>query len=254
MKVGMIGAGNMGFALLTAMTPHADLYVYDINPACCERASRCCQAHIQNSVAAVVEASEYVIVAVKPQFLGDIISELRVSWREDKVLISIVAGESLADWQQILGPQAQIARVMPNTSAQVGEAMNTVCFSKAVADPKAVTQLLEHTGKVLEIQENLMDIATGIAGCGPAFVYVLIEAMADAGVAGGLFRDQAYALAAQTVLGAAKMVQESGQHPAALKDAVCSPGGLTIKGVLALEKYGFRHSIEQAVLATMKDL
>lgn len=132
--------------------------------------------------------------------------------------------------------------------------MNTVCFSKAVADPKAVTQLLEHTGKVLEIQENLMDIATGIAGCGPAFVYVLIEAMADAGVAGGLFRDQAYALAAQTVLGAAKMVQESGQHPAALKDAVCSPGGLTIKGVLALEKYGFRHSIEQAVLATMKDL
>ena len=106
----------------------------------------------------------------------------------------------------------------------------------------------------MEIRENIMDAATGVAGCGPAFVYMFIEAMADAGVAGGLFRQQAYELAAQTVLGAAKMVLETGQHPAALKDAVCSPGGVTIQGVMALEKNGFRGSVQQAVCAAMNQV
>lgn len=254
MKVGFIGAGNMGSALMASMKDQADLYVYDIAAAACEKAECEFGAHIMHNIQELIQNSEIVFIAIKPQFLEEILDELKSSWSEEKVLASIVAGKSLAFWQDVLGTNAQIARIMPNTPAMVQEGMNTVCFSASLKDVNAIKRLLGYTGRVMELRESVMDAAMGVAGCGPAFVYMFIEALADAGVAGGLFRNQAYELAAQTVLGAAKMVLETGLHPAELKDAVCSPAGTTIRGVLALEKYGFRSSVEEAVLATQRKL
>lgn len=251
LTVGFIGAGNMGSALMAGMAGAARLLVYDISPEACERAETLCQAQIMPSLQALVEGSQVVFVAIKPQFLGEILDELKSSWQPDQVLASIVAGKSIAFWKEVLGANTKVARIMPNTPALVKEAMNTVCFSEEVQEAGEILALLRCTGRVMEIRENLMDAAMGVAGCGPAFVYMFIEALADAGVAEGLFRKQAYELAAQTVMGAAKMVLETGEHPAALKDAVCSPAGTTIRGVMALEEYGFRNSVEQAVEAAI---
>ena len=242
----------MGSARMAGMLGHAQLFVYDIAEAACRKAKETYQARIVGSIEELVSCSEVVFAAVKPQFLGEILDELKATWNDEKILASIVAGKSIADWQKVLGEKAQIARIMPNTPAMVQEGMSTVCFSSSLKDRQQILELLSHTGRVMEIRESVMDAAMGVAGCGPAFVYMMIEALADAGVAGGLFRQQAYELAAQTVLGAAKMVLETGEHPAALKDAVCSPAGTTIRGVMALENYGFRNSVEEAVMAAMR--
>ena len=254
MKVGFIGAGNMGSAMMASMKSQAELYVYDIAAAACEKAKLKFGAQITKDIQEVVAISDIVFVAIKPQFLDEILKQIKEAWSQEKILASIVAGKTLAFWQEILGEEAQIARIMPNTPAMVKEGMNTVCFSASLQDPEIILDLLSSTGRVMQLRENVMDAAMGVAGCGPAFVYMFIEALADAGVAGGLFRDQAYELAAQTVLGAAKMVLETGKHPAELKDAVCSPAGTTIRGVMALEKHGFRSSVEEAVLATRRKL
>ena len=181
-------------------------------------------------------------------------------------MATIVAGKSLDWWQQNLGP-CKIARIMPNTPAMVKEGVNAICFSKEMTedDKNLMTELLSYTGRVIPMREDLMGAAMGVSGCGPAYVYVFIEAMADAGayvyvfieamadagVAEGLPRKLAYEMAAQTVLGAAKMVLETGRHPADLKDAVCSPGGTTIRGVMALEDKGLRAAVEAAVEASL---
>ncbi len=254
MKVGFIGAGNMGAAMMASMKSQAELYVYDIAAAACEKAKLEFGAQITKDIQEVVASSDIVFVAIKPQFLDEILKQIKEAWSQEKILASIVAGKTVAFWQEILGEEAQIARIMPNTPAMVKEGMNTVCFSASLQDPEIIFELLSSTGRVMQLRENVMDAAMGVAGCGPAFVYMFIEALADAGVAGGLFRDQAYELAAQTVLGAAKMVLETGKHPAELKDAVCSPAGTTIRGVMALEKHGFRSSVEEAVLATQRKL
>lgn len=254
MKVGFIGAGNMGSALMASMKDHVELYVYDVSQKACENAYHQYGAETVSGVCEVVRKSDVIFVAIKPQFLEEIYQELQAEWTEEKVLASIVAGKSVSHWQEILGENAQIVRIMPNTPALVQEGMNTVCFSASLKENEKIMQLLSYTGRVMVLRESVMDAAMGVAGCGPAFVYMFIEALADAGVAGGLFRSQAYELAAQTVLGAAKMVLTTGEHPAALKDAVCSPGGTTIRGVLALEKNGFRNAVEEAVLATQRQL
>lgn len=251
MKVGFIGAGHMGSAMMNYMAKGAALYVYDIAPEAVDKAHKLYGANITESISELVSKSDTVVVAIKPQFLYTILDELKGIWQSNKVLLSIVAGVSIAEWEDILGDNTMIARVMPNTPAMVGEAMNTVCFSRAMQNQESILELLAYTGKVRVIREEQMAAATAVAGCGPAYVYMMIESLADAGVAGGLFRAEAYELAAQTVLGAAKMVLETGQHPAELKDDVCSPGGVTIKGVMALEQQGFRAAVESAVQAAM---
>ena len=242
----------MGSALMASMKNLAELYAYDIASDACCKAEKEFGAQITSDIPEVVQKSDILFVAVKSQFLGEILEDIQKNWEPNKILASIVAGKTIADWQAVLGQDAKIARIMPNTPAMVQEGMNTVCFSETLEAREGLLQLLRATGKVMELRENVMDAAMGVAGCGPAFVYMFIEALADAGVAGGLFRNQAYELAAQTVLGAAKMVLETGIHPAQLKDAVCSPAGTTIRGVLALEKHGFRNSVEEAVLATQR--
>ncbi|WP_201336205.1 pyrroline-5-carboxylate reductase, partial [Lactobacillus nasalidis] len=200
--------------------------------------------------AAIAAQSDVVFLGVKPYQVADSIKELGASAENDSVWISMATGVDLATLAELL-PGHDLVRMMPNTPVAIGQGMTS--YSSQSQRGKEIFQtLMAHSGKVVEISEGLMDAATAVAGCGPAFVYQFIEALGDAGVQNGLSRAQAIEMAAQTVLGSAQMVLESGQHPAQLRDAVTSPGGSTIAGVVELEKNGFRYAAISAVNAALK--
>ncbi len=194
--------------------------------------------------------SDIIIVAVKPAVVATVLGELsELKNISDKLIISIAAGVSLAKLSHYMGKEAKFIRVMPNTPAMVGEGMAALCKNSSVSDDEMLLaiNMFSTFGKAVCVTEKQMDAVTAVSGSGPAYVYMFIEALADGGVLEGLPRDTAYILAAQTVLGAAKMVLETGIHPGTLKDMVCSPGGTTIEAVASLENDGFRGSIIRAV-------
>ncbi|CBK74992.1 pyrroline-5-carboxylate reductase [Butyrivibrio fibrisolvens 16/4] len=196
----------------------------------------------------VVEFSDIIIIAVKPQYLADAIGGIRDMDYTDKVVVSIAAGQSLSHLRELFGKDLKLIRVMPNTPALVGEAMSALSPNELVTeeDTEIVVELFESFGKAEIVPEKLQDAVVGISGSSPAYVYMFIEALADGAVAEGMPRAQAYKFAAQAVLGSAKMVLETGEHPGVLKDNVCSPGGTTIEAVAALEALGFRNAVIEA--------
>jgi pyrroline-5-carboxylate reductase len=183
--------------------------------------------------------------------MADVLSELRGQLTQSHLVISIAAGIPLATIAQGLGPGPRLVRVMPNTPCLVGSGASAYCLGPGAtpADRELVGRLLAAVGRAVQTPEKLLDAVTGLSGSGPAFVYVMIEALSDGGVNMGLPRDVATTLAAQTVLGAAQMVLTTGQHPGALKDQVASPGGTTIAGLQALEEHGLRAALIAAVEA-----
>ncbi len=191
------------------------------------------------------------LLAVKPAQVPAVLKELRGYVNERHLVISIAAGVPLARLEEALETGARVVRVMPNTPALVGASASAYALGRAATaeDGELVRRLLSAVGLALEVPEPLLDAVTGLSGSGPAYLYLVIEALTDGGVAAGLPRDIALQLAAQTVLGAARMVLESGLHPAALKDMVTSPGGTTIEGIHALEKAGVRGAMMDAVRA-----
>jgi pyrroline-5-carboxylate reductase len=199
----------------------------------------------------VVEQSDVVILAVKPQQMAGVLAELGGKIADDKLVISIAAGVRLARLAEGLGSDARLVRVMPNTPCLVRQAACGYCLGeKATADDgQLVHQLLSAVGVAVEVPEKLMDAVTGLSGSGPAFVYTVIEALSDGGVRMGLPRNVATALAAQTVRGAAEMVLSTGEHTGVLRDRVTSPGGTTIAGIQALEESGLRAAVMAAVEA-----
>jgi pyrroline-5-carboxylate reductase len=207
-----------------------------------------------DSNSAVVAACDILILAVKPQIVPAVLDELRSVLTAQHLMISIAAGLTLKTLADGLNPSVRLVRVMPNTPCLVGASATGYSpdVTATPADIELVGKLFSAVGKSLRVAEPLLDAVTGLSGSGPAFVYVLIEALADGGVRCGLPRDVAQALAAQTVLGAAKMVVETNQHPAILKDAVASPGGTTIAGLHALERGGFRAAAMDAVEAATR--
>lgn len=201
----------------------------------------------------VVAASEVIVLAVKPQVMTEVLRGVEVSV-SNRLVVSVAAGVPICRIQESLGPQAGIIRAMPNTPAMVGAGMTALAVGPGVG-PEAVAfvrQMFESVGKVVLLEERHMDAVTGLSGSGPAYIFLAIEALADGGVKMGLPRETASVLAAQTVLGAAKMVLESGQHPARLKDQVASPGGTTIAGLHRLEQGGLRAVLMDAVEAATK--
>lgn len=251
----VIGGGQMGRAMVAGMLVReviAGDRVTVIDP--CEEVRAWWRSHlptvnVREDVAFDDENDEIVLLAVKPHVVAKVARQAKTLW-EGHLIVSIAAGiglSQLADW---FG-HARVCRVMPNTPALVGVGASAFCCSEEVSGPDrdAIEGMLGAIGLVVTVEESQMDAVTGLSGSGPAYIYVAIEALADGGVLEGLPRPLALKLAAQTVLGAAKMVAESGQHPAELRDAVASPGGTTIAGLRALEQNGFRSALIEAVSA-----
>ena len=222
---------------------------YDINEAAVRRAEQELGARGFSSGEALCEWADIVILAVKPQVLEGAVRPLRESL-SGKAVASIAAGWGL-DRLAALLPECRLCRIMPNTPAMVGAGMAAIAKETTFAPEElaCIQDVFSSIGRVVVVEERLFDAVTAVSGSGPAYLYMVIEAMADAGVREGLSRDNAVLLAAQTALGSAKMVLESGLHPAALRDMVCSPGGTTIDAVCKLEETGLRASIEAGVRA-----
>jgi len=252
MKIGFIGGGNMAGALAngvirSGLCKTCDVCVCDINEESLKKYDKEITTSTDNKKAL---ECDYIILAVKPFILSKVLKELSACDTNGKVFVSIAAGITTDEIKEILGCNAKVVRVMPNTPAQVAEGMTVIAQpDSCVTEDEllGVVQIFNAVGKTEIMAENMINAVTGISGSGPAYVFMFIEAMADAGVLGGIPRDRAYELAAQTVLGSAKMVLETGKHPAELKDMVCSPKGTTIEAVTELEKRGFRAAIIEAI-------
>lgn len=256
MKMTFIGCGNMGSAIMGGILKSGLASKEDItgaDPYALAREKAAGQFGIQTSDnnSEAVRGADVILIAVKPQGLEKAVEGLDRVITDEQLVISIVAGQSLERLEGLLGSDKKIVRVMPNTPALVGEGISAWCVNGHVndADKETVQKVLTSFGEAEEIPENLMGVVTSLSGSSPAYVFEFIEAMADAAVLDGMPRAQAYHFAAQTVLGSAKMVLETGRHPGELKDMVCSPAGTTIAGVAALEKGGFRGTVIDAVHA-----
>ena len=202
----------------------------------------------------IAAESRLIFVAVKPNLVAMVLEKLRPmlqSRASEVCVVSIAAGVTIATMEGVLGGDIPLIRMMQNTPVAVGEGMMVYALSPAAraSDAAALEAAMSRAGKILPLEEKLIDAATAVMGCGPAFAYLFAEALADGGVACGLTRAQAQVYAAQMLLGAAKMVLETGENPGALKDAVCSPGGSTIQGVRVLEEQAFRGAVIDAVIA-----
>jgi pyrroline-5-carboxylate reductase len=256
LTIGFLGAGKMATALargfLSAgwVTP-GTLFASDPVPAARSSFAAATGGQVSESNAEVVAGANLLILAVKPDQVAPLLTELGPRVTADHLLVSIAAGVTLAKLEGAATAGSRVVRVMPNTPALVGASASAFSVGSHAtrADAAQVQQLLGSVGLALEVPEKLLDAVTGLSGSGPAYAFLMIEALADGGVAAGLPRATAQRLAAQTLLGAAKMVLETGEHPGVLKDAVCSPGGTTIEGIHELEKGGLRAALIGAVRA-----
>lgn len=259
LAIGFLGAGQMATALAqgwraTGFLDSTKSLASDPVPAAREKFQTATGLKATASNFEVVAAADVLVLAVKPQTMHAVLGEVRSSLTERQLVVSIAAGITLKQLADNLGADTRLIRVMPNTPCLVGASAAGFAAGPAAtpADAELVARLFNAVGKAFALPEHLLDAVTGLSGSGPAFVYVMIEALADGGVRVGLPRDVALALAAQTVLGSAKMVLETGTHPASLKDAVASPGGTTIAGLHALERAGVRAGLIDAVEAAAK--
>jgi pyrroline-5-carboxylate reductase len=257
-RLAIIGCGQMAEALigglLAAHVAEADaLFATDISPGRRDLLKRRFGIRVGADNTEAASWAETVLLAIKPQILDDVLKELAPTM-ERRLLVSIAAGVSIQRLAAILPPSARIVRVMPNAPALVCAGMSAVAYGPGVTkqDKALVQALFQAVGRVVEIDERFMDAVTGLSGSGPAYVCLALEALADGGVKMGLPRSVAQLLAAQTALGAARMLLESGEHPARLKDRVASPGGTTIAGLHVLERGGLRACLIAAVEAATK--
>ena len=260
MKVGFIGLGNMATAIIggilqkNAVAPE-DILGSDVQEAAREKIKTEYNITTVTNNKDVASQVDILFLAVKPIFVPVVISEIKESVKKETIIVSIVAGKTLEYLADLFeNPDTKIVRCMPNTPALVLEGCTGVCANGNVTDGElnTVLQLLRCFGAAYIVTESMMDIVVGISGSSPAYVFMFIEAMADAAVAEGMPRAQAYNFAAHAVLGSAKLVLETGKHPGELKDMVCSPGGTTIQAVKVLEEMGLRATVIDAVEACIQ--
>jgi len=255
MKIGFIGTGNMAVPIIEGAIRggvlKAEEIVLDQNRSRAAALHEKLNVSLCGGLCELVEICDMLILAVKPNVVAKVLKEAGESLR-NKAIISIAAGWT-SEMLQKAAPESRILRVMPNTPALVGEGMSALSKMHTLTDDEAVLaeNIFSSFGRAVWVEEYMMEAVIGVSGSGPAYAFMFIEAMADGGVMKGLPRKAAQELAAQTLLGAAKMVLESGMHPGELKDMVCSPGGTTIAAVHALEKGGFRASVMDAVAASV---
>lgn len=254
-KIAFIGTGNMGSALARAASKAEENSLFLVNrhpekAVILQKETGGCVTDHKTAA----ENADYLFLGVKPRMLPEVaetLSPILQSMETPPVLVSMLAGTEIRQLQQNLGTHCPVIRIMPNTPVSVGEGMILYCCSELVCteDETAFLEAMRYAGRFIKLEEHLIDAGMAVSGCGPAYVDLFVEALADAGVACGLTRKDALLLAAQMTLGSARLILESGQHPGILKDAVCSPGGTTIQGVRKLEEKGFRSAVMEAVIA-----
>lgn len=255
MKIGIIGTGNMGGALMDAFALDKSNQMYAYNKGREKLEAVCARTGAKPVVSAkdAVFGCDMILLAVKPIIMPEVLNEIKDVVEGHQIIVSVAVGLSVASYEAVLGSDKQIVRAMPNTPAAVQEGLTAFTFGEAVTmeNQEKVLSLFSLAGRTVVLPERLMNSVSALTGSSPAFVYMFIEAMADAGVYAGIPRAQAMEMAAQAVLGSAKMVLESGKHPGVLKDEVCSPGGTTIRGVAALEQGAMRGIVMEAIRATV---
>lgn len=256
MTFGFIGTGNMGGALARAARRRPEggqILLANRTEAKAAALARELGGSLSNN-RTIAGNADYIFLGVKPQMMGELLAEIgpELNARKDRfVLVSMAAGLTISDIQAMAGGEVPVLRIMPNTPCSIGEGMILYTRGPGVTEEEERTFLeaMAGAGRFAPIPEGLMDAGSAVAGCGPAFVDLFVEALADGGVACGLPRAAAVEFAAQMVVGSARLLLESGKHPGELKDAVCSPGGSTIQGVRKLEEAGFRGAVMDAVIA-----
>lgn len=263
-KIGFIGCGNMGSAMVggilrAQLVEKEQLTVSCRSRASADRISETYGIRALTNNQEVAAWADILFLAVKPPLFAEVIPEIREAVTGDKLVVSIAAGKSIAAIEAAFEKEIHLIRMMPNTPALVGEAMSAISPNNhaTAGDLGEVQKICESFGQAEVVPEAMMDAVVGVSGSSPAYVYMMIEAMADAAVADGMPRKQAYTFAAQSVLGAAKMVLDTGRHPGELKDEVCSPGGTTIAAVATLETGGLRDTVisaQRACVARSREL
>lgn len=258
LKIGFIGAGTMGKAIIKGLInsgfiPEKNIIASEINEETANRVSQELKIQTLTDNKKLTESSDIIILCAKPFHMKNILEEIKTSLSREKVIVSIAAGIKTSFIEEIVN-NIPVIRVMPNTPAIITEGMTAVCRGKYTTDEQIefIKQLFSQIGRCIEVQEKQIDAVTGISGSGPAFIYLIIEAIADGGVKLGLPKNIAIELAAQTTLGAAKMVLETGKHPSVLKDEVTTPGGCTIAGLSVMEDHKVRAALSKTVQETAK--
>lgn len=253
-RIGFIGAGKMAQAMIegiikSKMITKENVMASALTEKTIDKVKKTYDIYTTDNNKEVAKFADFLILAVKPNLHSKIIEEIKDEISKDIIVITIAAGIKLADIEQSFNFNIKTVRTMPNTPSLVGEGMTVLCPNDFISEQEIteVEHLFQTFGKTERLEEKLMDAVPAISGSSPAYVYMLIEAMADGGVLQGIPRDKAYRLAAQAVAGAAKMVLETNTHPGALKDNVCTPGGATIEAVAILEKTKFRGSVLAAM-------
>ncbi len=253
--LGFIGCGTMGGTLLEGMIKNQlvapeEVVIFDQDSGRMLFFKENLQVNIADDIQSLCQQTPKIFLAVKPQDMKELLLEMKPLLNAEHLLISVAAGLYISFFQEYLGDSVKIIRIMPNTPCLIGEGMSVISRSQTVSEEeeKEVAALIGSLGKVISLEEKHMSAVTGLSGSGPAYIFLVIEALADGGVEMGLSRDVALSLAAQTVLGAAKMFLQTGEHPAVLKNKVTSPGGTTSAGLLALEEGAVRASLIKAVI------
>ena len=257
-NIGFIGAGNMGGAIIggilkAGLFSKENIMASDLSGALLDKRKEEYGIHVTTDNLETAQFSDILVLAVKPFLLKGVIDQVKDHVRPGVLIVSIAAGWTLAQLEEAFGGQTHVIRVMPNTPCMVGEGMAAVFAGKYATEEEIeqVRTVFAVQDKAQVLEERLIDAVGAVSGSSPAYVYMFIEAMADAAVKGGMPRKMAYEFAAQSVLGAAKMVLETGLHPGELKDQVCSPSGSTIEAVQVLEERGFRGAVIDALVACM---
>lgn len=259
MKLGFIGGGNMASAMLKGilerrLLDREHLIASDVSEESCRRLRERFGIEATQDNLKVAAQAQCIVLAVKPQYYQDVIRQIRDDISAGHLIVTIAPGKTLEWLEECFVKDVKIVRAMPNTPAQVGAGMTGICANAHVTKEELhmVCRIFDSFGKSTVLPESMMDAAVAVSGSSPAYVFLFLEALADAAVAEGMPRKMAYEFAAQAVYGSAKMMLETGMHPAELKDMVCSPGGTTIEAVRVLEEKGFRSSVIEAAKACAK--
>lgn len=259
MVIGFIGLGNMARAMINGILSKGLVAPEEImgsarSQETCDKVKKEFDIFTTTDNLKIATSADVLVLAVKPQMFADVLPGIANITKKDAVIMSIAAGKTIKSIEEVLGRDQKIVRLMPNTPAMVNEGMTAVCPNANVtaSDLEQVMKICESFGEAEVIPEKQMDAFCAVAGSSPAYVFMFMEAMADAAVQAGIPRDKAYKFAAQSTLGSAKLMLDTGKHPGVLKDMVCSPGGTTIEAVHVLEDAGFRAAVMDAIEACVE--